>query len=209
MSLLIGVLLASTTLATNSITLGGLEAKVPANWKDIGQKSSFRVLERCLDTTHGSVEISVVPLAPEARSGVEGRVKQSFQPPPGKTINEATSTQTIKTAAASFKVLTIHGTYRFAQDMLTRQVPARPSRSEFAGRVSCLADSPSGQAKVGPLPDTTITAARASSGGRRKDKMIAAVMETKRGAFLVRFVGAEKAVADNAQSFISWLKSFK
>jgi hypothetical protein len=132
-----------------------------------------------------------------------------FRPPPGKSLDQAIRTRKLRTKATTIKLLLVLGSYRYAEDLVVRPVPARGTDPGFHDRVSCLGDAIDHSGQAAPSSVASTWGDRQGANLRRKDAMIAAIMKTPAGPYVVRLVSAKEAVAARAPEFIRWLKSFR
>jgi hypothetical protein len=98
------------------VTLGDMKARTPASWKMTKMKTlrkySFSVPHAPGDGEDADLAIFEFPMGGGKAADNIKRWKGQFQPPEGKTIDEATKVETIKIGKSEATYVDIHGTYK-------------------------------------------------------------------------------------------------
>jgi hypothetical protein len=162
------------------VTIDGMTANAPADWKEVPTTSSMRVKQfsvphapddKADKADKQDAELVVFFFGAGSGGDAEANItrwKTLFEPPAGKAIDQVTKVQTFKVKDVKVTYVDISGTYLFK---------ARPMDTE--------------------------------SEKRPGHRMIAIVWESKNGPYFMRLVGPEKTVTRAKSAFDSWLKSFK
>src|SRR5262245_24049986 len=96
--------------------LGGLKAEAPAAWKEPPASSPMRVKQFTVPGKGGDAELVIFYFGQGQGGSVEdnlARWKKQFEPPAGKTIEQASKTETLKLPSTTATLLDLSGTYLF------------------------------------------------------------------------------------------------
>jgi hypothetical protein len=161
------------------VTIGGLTAVAPADWKEEKVPAAlrkFRVKQFKLPKTgedKRDAELIISFLGEDVDPMVKENIKRwkaVFIPPKGKKIDDVAKLDKFKVGKVQVTYLDISGTYKF------NKAPFNPdSKPEL-------------------LPD---------------HRMIGVVFESEKGPYYFRLVGPAKTLAHHKKGFDSFLKSFK
>ena len=155
------ILLVVLAAAGTPVELGGLKAEAPAAWKETPTTSPMRVKQFTVPGKAGDAELVVFFFGQGQGGGVEenlARWKKQFDPPAGKTLDQASKTETMKLASATVTLLDISGTYHFkARPMDPGPGEPRPNHRMLAA----VLETPKGSYFLRLVgPEKTVAAAR-------------------------------------------------
>jgi hypothetical protein len=110
------LLLVSTFAAATGVTvdLGGLKATAPAAWKEVPVNSPVRLKQFAVPGKDGDGELVIFYFGPGEGGGVQANIdrwKKQFAPPPGKTEEQSSKTETVKLATTKATVVDVVGTF--------------------------------------------------------------------------------------------------
>jgi hypothetical protein len=130
------LLVASLFAAAAPVELGGLKSTPPASWKETPVSSPMRLKQFTVPGKKGDAELVIFFFGQGQGGSAQANIdrwKQQFQPPAGKTLDQATKITNTKIGVAKATTVDIAGTYLWkASPMSPGPAEPRPDHRMLA-----------------------------------------------------------------------------